>query len=78
MLYKNSNFRLARDDVLSDQDLMVIERFVILMYDLTSPLEEVNDCRRELFTKKAKVVENIPPTKDALIQHAKRAMLQYM
>ena len=46
----------------------MIEPFVTLMCDLT----------RELFTKKAKTVENIPPTRDALIQHAQRAMLQSM
>ena len=43
------------------------------MYDPTSPLEAVNECRKELFTKKAKVVENIPPTKDAMIQQAKKS-----
>ena len=75
---KTLNLRLARNDDLSEEDLLIIERFVILLYDSTSPLEDVNLCRRELFTKKAKPVENIPPTKDALVQHAKRAMLQNM
>ena len=70
--------RLATTDVLDEEDMTVIERFVILMYDSTSSAEDINECRRELFTKKAKAVENIPPTKDALTQHAKRAMLQSM
>ena len=70
-------YRLARNDVLHE-DLSVIEIFVILMYDSTSSGEDINECRRELFTKKAKVVESITPTKDALIQHAERTMLQSM
>ena len=32
--------------------------------------------RKELFTKKGRPIENIPPTKGALIQHIKRAVLQ--
>ena len=48
------------------------------MYNQTSPTVCVNQFRREMFTKKGKAVENIPPTKDALVQHIKRAMLQSM
>ena len=33
-----------------------------------------NDCRRMLFTKKNKTVDNIPPTRNELIQRAKRAV----
>ena len=33
-------------------------------------------CRRILFTKKNRAIQNIPPTLDALIQHTKRAALQ--
>ena len=54
----------------------VLQRFVILMYDRTSSCESVNECRRILFTKKNKAIENIPLTFDALIQHTKRAALQ--
>ena len=32
----------------------------------------------ELFNKKAKIVENLQPTGDALMQHIQRAMLQSM
>ena len=72
-----NSFRLSEKDIL-EEDLSVIERFVILMYNPTSPTTYVNQCRREMFTKRGKAVESIPPTKDALVQHIKRAMLQSM
>ena len=46
------------------------------MYERSSPLTSVNECRQELFTKKICTLENIPPSEDALMQHLKRAMLQ--
>ena len=58
--------------------MSLIERFVILMYNSTRSTMCVNQCRREMFTKRGKAVESIPPTKDALVQHNKRAMLQSM
>jgi len=46
------------------------------MYDRTSQSSSVNECRRVLFTRKNRAIENIPPTADALLQHTKRAALQ--
>lgn len=40
----------------------VLERFVIVMYDRASSTNDVNSARRELFTKKGRALENIPPT----------------
>ena len=37
---------------------------------------KVNDARRDLFTRKGRDVEAIPPTSDALRQHAKRSTYQ--
>ena len=45
------------------------------MYDKTSSSDSVNECRRMLYTKKARAIECIPPTENALIQHIKRAKL---
>ena len=56
--------------------LRLLSRFVVLMYDKTSVLEDVNEARKQLFTQKNRSIENIPPTKGALIQHAKRACYQ--
>ncbi|KAK3716735.1 hypothetical protein QZH41_006309 [Actinostola sp. cb2023] len=41
----------------------VIERFVVVLYDKNSSATCVNTARRELFTKKARTLETIPPTK---------------
>ena len=43
-----------------------IERFVILVYDRTSDVLEINKARKELFTKKSRSLENLPPTQAAL------------
>ena len=53
-----------------------IERLVVVIYDRTSPLSPVNDAREELFCRKNRSVERIPPTKDALLQHTRRAVYQ--
>ena len=59
-----------------DEVISIIERFTILLYDRTSSQLDVNLARLELFTKKGKGMEQIPPTKDALVQHLKRAVYQ--
>ena len=69
--------RLSRSDTrdIRDEDLKNLEHYVVLLYDRSSSLEEVDDCRRSLFTTKGRNIESIPPTKDALIQHSRRALL---
>jgi len=37
---------------------------------------QVNDCRKYLFSRKNRMVDSIPPTQAALIQHSLRASLQ--
>ena len=56
--------------------MAVIERFVVLLYDRTSNLLDVNQARKELFSKKSRSIESIPPSKAALLQHTKRAVFQ--
>eukprot|EP00794_Sanderia_malayensis_P020649 gene20649-22686_t len=51
-------------------------RYVVLLYDRSSHCLTVNDARRWLFTKKSRTVEDLPPTEDALLQHARRAAFQ--
>lgn len=60
----------------NENALSVMERFVVAMYDRSSACTDVNECRRVLYTKKNRAIENIPPTCNALIQHLKRASLQ--
>ncbi|KAK3857509.1 hypothetical protein Pcinc_036238 [Petrolisthes cinctipes] len=52
-----------------------IERFVVLLYDRTSPCMDVNEARKKLFAKRNSV-QRIPPTYDALEQHMKRSVFQ--
>ena len=42
---------------------LLLERFTVLLYDKTSVLESVNEARLELFCKKNKSLEYLPPTK---------------
>ena len=53
-----------------------LERFVCLMYSSTTSTTDVNKCRRELFVKKGRPLETLPPTKAALTQHILRAVYQ--
>ena len=56
--------------------ISALERFVILMYDRTSDIVEINEARKQLFTQKSRSLENLPPTLAALEQHIKRASHQ--
>ena len=60
----------------SDEEVAVLERFTILLYDRTNSLTDIDEARLELFTKKGRTMENLPPTKAALVQHIKRAVYQ--
>ena len=48
-----------------------IERFVTLMYDRMNTCTTVNEARKDLFTRKGRSIENIPPTYGALLEHTK-------
>ena len=53
-----------------------MQRFVVLLYDRTSAQTAVNGARKQLFVKKGKQFDAIPPTRTALLEHSKRAVLQ--
>ena len=59
-----------------DEVMPILERYVTIMYDRTSTCMKVNDARRDLFTRKGRDIEAIPPTSDALRQHAKSSTYQ--
>lgn len=60
----------------SDENIALLERFVVLLYDRTSNQVTVNSARLYLFTKKLRQIENIPPTKGSLLQHINRTVFQ--
>ena len=54
----------------------MLERFVVLMYDRKSNCLDANSCRRDLFVKKVRAMESLPPTFEALLRHTYRAAYQ--
>ena len=61
---------------ISNTCIATLERFVVLLYDRTSNKTTVNDARKQLFVKKGRQFDAIPPTKGALPEHCKRAAYQ--
>ena len=61
---------------IDDTCMDVIERFMTLLYDRTSSRSKVNEVWQELFSRKARSLDNIPPTQASLLQHVKRAVFQ--
>ena len=61
---------------ISERSILLLERFVMLMYDKTSECFGVNEARKKLFIHKSRSLVNIPPAKAILEQHIKRASLQ--
>ena len=59
-----------------DSDLDILERFVILMYDRSSTAATVDEARLDMFARKQRPYESIPPTRAALLQHTRRAAYQ--
>ena len=56
--------------------MQVLERYVVLLYDRTSSCLTVDEAREQLFTRKSRRFDSIPPTRDPLLQHAKRTTYQ--
>ena len=46
---------------LSSEHFLTLERFTVVLYHKSSSFTTVNEARRELFCKKSKSLENIPP-----------------
>ena len=59
-----------------DEDLQILGKFVVIMYDISSTAEVVEDARLDIFARKQRPYEAIPPTRGALLQHIKRAAYQ--
>ncbi len=59
-----------------EQNMPSIERFVIVMYDRTNICQTKNEARKDLFARKCRAIDTIPPTSAALLEHTKRAAYQ--
>ena len=65
--------------IVDDNDLKILKKFLILMYDRSSTLEEVDDARLDMFARKQSVFIRIRPTGAASqpsLQHVKHAAYQ--
>ena len=58
------------------EQLPTLERYVIITHDRSNTCKEVNEARRDLFTRKGIDIEGIPPMADALRLHTKRCAYQ--
>ncbi len=48
--------------LLASPTFEILERFTCVLYDKTTPISKVNEFRKDLFSKKAKLMDSIPPT----------------
>ena len=71
-------FRLlsAQPEELSEATLAAIELFVIQMYDSSYKKKTDINATRLRLVSRGKTIEKVPPTKEALRQHTKRAAFQ--
>ena len=60
----------------TDADMKVPERYVVLLYSRILQLTEVNETRQQLFFYGNRKLESIPPSHEALCQHVNRAVYQ--
>ena len=60
----------------TEEQLRMIERYVILKYDKASSKQSVNKCKKDLFSKMSRQIKNIPPTNATLLQNTNRTNLQ--
>ncbi|CAC5371326.1 unnamed protein product [Mytilus coruscus] len=70
------NFANQYPPTIDAEDHYILERFVVAMYDRFSDIYKIDKARLELFVRKQRSYDSIPPTEVALIQHVRRAAYQ--
>ena len=45
-----------------DSIFKLLERFIVVPYDKANNLIDINEARKEIFTKRNRTLENVPPT----------------
>jgi len=61
----DSFLQLFADADINDTVVSVLECFLIIMYDRTTDVDDLNSARRHFFIKRLKSLELLPPTSDA-------------
>ena len=67
---------MTTNEDIDDTDLNHIERFIVHTYSVNYNATDLNEARRNLFTKGNRSIESLPPTSAAFKQHIKRARYQ--
>ena len=60
----------------SNDQLDLLERFVVLLYDRISSEEKVNVAHKQLFFQKCRPMKGLPPSSAVLEEHTERAAYQ--
>jgi hypothetical protein len=63
-------------DNMTQSEIGVLEEFDVIMYDRSSSTNKVNDASLDLFARKQRPYNGIPPSRAALVEHIKRSVLQ--
>ena len=63
------------DDIM-ENEIEAMETFVVHLYSKTCNMTDVNEARKIIFCCDNRSIENIPPMKQALIQHILRSAIQ--
>ena len=61
--------------ILESPNMTTIQSFIISSFNKNCDTDDVNEARQKMFTTGLKSLESHPPTKNALYQHLKRALL---
>ena len=56
--------------------LPTLEKTFVLLYDRASTCTSINECRKDLFPRKGRLPEELPPTLDAFKLYVNRAVYQ--
>ena len=68
-------FLSKQPQTISQETMDIVEKYTVLVYDKLSRETKVNVARRSLVAR-GRTIDRIPPTKDALILHTRRAAYQ--
>ena len=60
---------------ISKDDEKVIEKFIVLLYDISASFK-VDKTLKKLYSQKKSLFDNIPPTSASMKQHVRRAAFQ--
>lgn len=71
-LYLNPFQELSLDS----PHFLALEKFVINLYSRACTASSLNEARKEIFAQKSPPMENLPPTRDALLWQAHRGIYQ--